>query len=212
MKKTIFLSICIFVLGGLGVHAQTLKINPITQAELQQLKQQDGCGCYIYDANHVNSDTYLYGENELSDHDFGISTIHLRLNGKLQKFTLKGREFKLSMSSDGGGDFEYFFPKAPNDQDILKALKSNESWSDAGVLKDRTQKDTWLIGGEVAIYKSGDVEDYYLFTSGNYVMRLFVYKKQSGMEGEQTLGAAIISLKDNPWEAVQVFYVLECGC
>lgn len=73
MKKTTFLSTCIIILSVIGTYAQSVKLNPFSQSELQQLKQQDGCGCYIYDANHVNSDTYLYGEAEPADKDFGIA-------------------------------------------------------------------------------------------------------------------------------------------
>lgn len=142
----------------------------------------DGCGCVIQDANHINDEVYLFGSAELSDEDFGISAIHVKIDGKLHQFKLKGKEYKVVVGTDGG-NYDFYLPKSPNEQEILKALRNHSSWGEMGVEKNPNQKNSWVIGGMFDVFLQEGVEDYYLFTSGNYVLKLFKYKENTGMEG-----------------------------
>lgn len=212
MKNT-FLLISIISLSFTHKTFAQKEINlaPLSQTEKEKLQMEAGCGCVISDVNPTN-ETYLYGEHDIvATNDLGISEFYLKINGKLEKFQFIGQEFKMSFRGDGGGNFDLFFSKKPNDNDILKGLKEyNSNFEESGIVPDG--KNSWISGGAIGIYTDGNIDEYFLLDSGNYIARLFIYTTGNSVEGIYKKGEAFILSKENEWVQKSISFILDCGC
>lgn len=189
---------------------QNLNIQPLSQQEIEQLSIAEGCGCYLSDLNYYNDKVYLYGDGDLGDPNNPIVPhLYLKINNQIIQFAYASEQYSMSFTGEPEPVFDLYFNKTPNETDIKNAIKAYGNWEN--ITKDKNHKDYWLINGEWPI-RQHEIDQYHLFTSKDFDLRLYEYKQGNDVESTYTKGEISIFKKGNDWPEQNLVFVLRCGC
>lgn len=176
--------------------------------EQERLQTDKGCGCSFYDVNECGYGFYLVDEHmSETPKDYLFPTIYAKIGGRTERFSLVGKEYRIRFTGQPEPVFDLFFSQKPTEKAIQR-----EIWQTAELhaTKDRTHPEAWNTKDGLQIFQD-PTDEYYLFRSNNYFIRLYEYKKGSGVEARVMKGELFLYQK-NGEEISASFFTLVCGC
>ena len=206
------LGTCLTMYGQSGVFFE-----PFSDEEIEQLSTSSGCGCYLNDQSHCSTQYYLYGDRDATNEynkGCGIPVLYLKINGEITAFSYKSKQYSLRLTGEPEPVFDLYFDKLPNEQDVKNGIMLEcKKWNSNNLIITRNKKDKniWNVNDNMVLYEH-PVDEYYLFTSEKYFIRLYEYKHGAGGESSYTKGEAFIYENGENWEILSMFFILICGC